>query len=153
MSRSRSQRAHDVNTTSPQRRCNVMVLYRRWGDVVYTSCTTSPQRRSNVMTLHRRWGDVVFTSCTTSPQRRCNVMTLHRRWGDVVFMSCARWDAIIDHRLPMSRMSKQTITDGTKTTDQRKQINKPPLFQQGFPNSHKPHKEQPTKKSSTESGW
>ena len=32
-----SQRAHDVNTTSPQRRCNVMTLHRRWGDVVLTS--------------------------------------------------------------------------------------------------------------------
>ena len=30
--------AHDVNTTSPQRRCNVMTLHRHWGDVVFTSC-------------------------------------------------------------------------------------------------------------------
>ena len=30
--------AHDVNTTSPQRRCNVMTLHRRWGDVIFTSC-------------------------------------------------------------------------------------------------------------------
>ena len=29
-----SQRAHDVNTTSLQRRCNVMTLHRRWADVV-----------------------------------------------------------------------------------------------------------------------
>ena len=33
-----SQRAHDVNITSPQRRCNVMTLHRRWGDVIFTSC-------------------------------------------------------------------------------------------------------------------
>ena len=33
-----SQRAHDLNTTSPQRRCNVMTLHRRWGDVAFTSC-------------------------------------------------------------------------------------------------------------------
>ena len=33
-----SQRAHDFNTTSAQRRCNVMTLHRRWGDVVLTSC-------------------------------------------------------------------------------------------------------------------
>ena len=33
-----SQRAHDVNITSPQRRCNVMSLHRRWGDVIFTSC-------------------------------------------------------------------------------------------------------------------
>ena len=33
-----SQQAHDVNTTSPQRRCNVMTLHRRWGDVIFTSC-------------------------------------------------------------------------------------------------------------------
>ena len=33
-----TQRAHDVNTTSPQRRCNVLTLHRRWGDVVFTSC-------------------------------------------------------------------------------------------------------------------
>ena len=32
-----SQRAHDINTTSPQRRC-VMTLHRRWDDVVFTSC-------------------------------------------------------------------------------------------------------------------
>ena len=30
--------AHDVNITSPQRRCNVMTLHRRWGDVIFTSC-------------------------------------------------------------------------------------------------------------------
>ena len=29
---------YDVNTTSPQRRCNVMTLHRCWGDVVFTSC-------------------------------------------------------------------------------------------------------------------
>ena len=29
-----SQRAYDVYTTSSQRRCNVMTLHRRWGDVV-----------------------------------------------------------------------------------------------------------------------
>ena len=33
-----SQRAHDVNIMSPQRRCNVMTLHRRWGDVIFTSC-------------------------------------------------------------------------------------------------------------------
>ena len=33
-----SQRANDVYTTSAQRRCNVMTLHRRWGDVVLTSC-------------------------------------------------------------------------------------------------------------------
>ena len=33
-----SQRTHDVNITSPQRRCNVMTLHRRWGDVIFTSC-------------------------------------------------------------------------------------------------------------------
>ena len=32
------QRAHDVYTTSAQRRCNVMTLHRRWGDVVLTPC-------------------------------------------------------------------------------------------------------------------
>ena len=31
-------RTHDVYTTSIQRRCNVMTLHRRWGDVVLTSC-------------------------------------------------------------------------------------------------------------------
>ena len=34
----RAQQAHDVYTTSAQRRCNVMTLHRRWGDVVLTSC-------------------------------------------------------------------------------------------------------------------
>ena len=33
-----TQRAHDVYTTSAQRRCNVMTLHRHWGDVVLTSC-------------------------------------------------------------------------------------------------------------------
>ena len=42
----RSQRAHDVHTTSAQRRCNVMTLHRRWGDVVITSCA--------------RWGSLYF---------------------------------------------------------------------------------------------
>ena len=32
------QQAHDVNRTSPQRRCNVMTLHRRWANVVWTSC-------------------------------------------------------------------------------------------------------------------
>ena len=103
-----TQRAHDLNITSPKRRCNVMTLHRHWGDVIFTSwrCIdvevtlylhdvniTSPQRRCNVMTLHRRWGDFIFTTLylhevnITSPQRRCNVMTLHRRWGDVIFTS------------------------------------------------------------------
>ena len=63
-----TRQAPDVNITSPQRRCNVMTLHRRWGDVIFT--------------LHRRWGDVIFTSG----------MTLHRRWGDVIFTSGARWE-------------------------------------------------------------
>ena len=29
-----SQQAHNFNTTSPQRRCNVLTLHRRCGDVV-----------------------------------------------------------------------------------------------------------------------
>ena len=33
-----TRQAHDVNTTLPQRPCNVMTLHRRWGDVVFTSC-------------------------------------------------------------------------------------------------------------------
>ena len=32
-----TQRAHDVNITSPQRRCNVMTLHRRWDNVIFTS--------------------------------------------------------------------------------------------------------------------
>ena len=39
LSSSTSQRAHDVYTTSAQRRCNVMTLHRRSGDVVLTSCS------------------------------------------------------------------------------------------------------------------
>ena len=38
ISKEHAQRAHDVYTTSPQRRCNVMTLHRRCGDVVLTSC-------------------------------------------------------------------------------------------------------------------
>ena len=57
---------HDVNITSPQRRCKVMTLHRRWGDVIFTSCAhdvniTSPQRRAHDVNI-------------TSPQRRCNVI-------------------------------------------------------------------------------
>ena len=33
-----TRQAHDVNITSPQRRCNVMTLHRHWGDVIFTSC-------------------------------------------------------------------------------------------------------------------
>ena len=33
-----TQQAHDVYTTAAQRRCNVMTLHRRWGDVALTSC-------------------------------------------------------------------------------------------------------------------
>ena len=33
-----SRQVHDINITSPQRRCNVMTLHRRWGDVIFTSC-------------------------------------------------------------------------------------------------------------------
>ena len=44
------QRAHDVHTTSAQRRCNVMTLHRRWSDVVLTSCAcwAASQKRSTV---------------------------------------------------------------------------------------------------------
>ena len=46
-----SRQAHDVNITSPQRRCNVMTLHRRWGDVIFTS--------------YARWdlSDYYFFSC------------------------------------------------------------------------------------------
>ena len=33
-----SQRAHDGYATSAQRRCNIITLHRRWGDVLITSC-------------------------------------------------------------------------------------------------------------------
>ena len=33
-----SQRTHDIYTTSHQRRCNIMMLHRRWCDVVLTLC-------------------------------------------------------------------------------------------------------------------
>ena len=89
-----SQRAHDINTTSSQHRCNIMTLRRC---CTYVVNTTSPQHRCNVMTLHRRWGDV-FTSCACMTLHRhwgdvvftsCACMTLHRQWGNVVFTSCA----------------------------------------------------------------
>ena len=92
-------RGYDVASTLRRGYDVASTLRRRY---IYVVNITSPQRRCNVMTLHRRWGDVIFTSCacrglfnikppqqthdvnTTSPQRRCNVMTLHRRWADVV---------------------------------------------------------------------
>ena len=66
-----TQRAHDVNITSPQHRCNVMTLHWRWGDVIFTDtwrkynvASMSMQRHDvDAMTLHRRWGDIIFTSC------------------------------------------------------------------------------------------
>ena len=50
-----TQRAHDVNITSPQRRCNVMTLHRRWGDVVFTSCAcrVEPPRRGGSNEYHK----------------------------------------------------------------------------------------------------
>ena len=44
-----SQRAHDAYTTSPQRRCNVMTLHRRCGDVVLTSCACWGSSSLNVI--------------------------------------------------------------------------------------------------------
>ena len=77
-----TQQAHDVNITSPQRRCsrcNVMALHRRDVNI------TSPQRRYNVITLYRRWGDVIFTSCMGSMQwQSLFSMALLRRSCDVV---------------------------------------------------------------------
>ena len=68
-----SQQAHDVNITSPQRRCNVI---QRAHDVNITS----PQRRCNVI---QRAHDVNITSL----QRRCNVI---QRAHDVNITSLQR---------------------------------------------------------------
>ena len=63
-----TQRAHDVNTTSPQRRCDVVFTSWRCIDVEATLylrhdiASTLRRRCIYVMTLHRRWGDVVFMS-------------------------------------------------------------------------------------------
>ena len=53
----RSQRAHDVNITSPERRCNVMTLHRRWGDVIFTSCACRGVTKAclKYMTLTLSW--------------------------------------------------------------------------------------------------
>ena len=116
-----ARQAHDVNITSPQRRCNVMTLHRRWGDVIFTwrkynVASTSMQRHDVASTLRRRY---IYVMCIdveatlylryvhdvniTSPQRRCNVMTLHRRWGDVIFTSCARWVMHFKYCLAVTR--------------------------------------------------
>ena len=36
LQKEKTRQAHDVNITSPQRRCNVMTLHRRWGDDIFT---------------------------------------------------------------------------------------------------------------------
>ena len=46
--RIKTQRAHDVNITSPQRRCNVMTLHRRWGDVIFSSCACRESVRLDI---------------------------------------------------------------------------------------------------------
>ena len=62
-----TQQAHDVNITSPQRRCNVMTLHRRWGDVIFTSCA--------------RWEQTTLSSCgggvVTNVVRTCDQTPLH----------------------------------------------------------------------------
>ena len=50
-----SQQTHNVQTTSLQRRCNVVLTH--------NVQTTSLQRRCNVVTLQRRCNDVVVTLC------------------------------------------------------------------------------------------
>ena len=54
-----SQRSHDVYTTSAQRRCNVMTLHRRWGDVVLRSCARWVTFDSD----HTMWMCRLFWSC------------------------------------------------------------------------------------------
>ena len=70
-----SQRAHDVYTTSSQRRCNVMTLHRRWDDVV---SSTSWRCIDVKATLYRRYN--VFS---TSMQCHDVALTLRRRCIDV----------------------------------------------------------------------
>ena len=76
---STSMQRHDVNITSSQRRCNVMTLHRRWGDVIFTSCA--------------RWGlsspSEIAYQCITLWQVSINLywLTVNKRYNnkDIVF--------------------------------------------------------------------
>ena len=77
---STSMQRHDVASTLRWRYIHVM---RRWGDVIFMAHDvniTSPQRRCNLMTLHRRWVDVIFTSWHASTLRRRYIYVMCVPW-------------------------------------------------------------------------
>ena len=72
-----SQRAHDVYTTSAQRRCNVMTLHRSWGDVVLTSCVRWEGIRRQLIFYSASW----FCRQTTRAQTDQGIYLLHKIKG------------------------------------------------------------------------
>ena len=52
--------------TSPQRRCNVMTLHRRWGDVIFTSCVRWDRSEPPVNIYYDMFSRFLYTTCTTS---------------------------------------------------------------------------------------
>ena len=114
-----SRQAYDVNITSPQRRCNVMTLHRRWGDIIFTSHDvniTSPQRRCNVMTLHRRWGNVIFSidveaTLYLRPWRKYNVASTSMQLHDVASTLRRRYIYVHDVNItsPQRRCNVMTL--------------------------------------------
>ena len=67
-----SRQAHDVNITSPQRRCNVMTLHRRWGDVIFTSCA-----RWVCIVLYQHWHQVHDMAKMQLTHNLINAFNLH----------------------------------------------------------------------------
>ena len=76
-----SQRAHDVNTTSPQRRCNVMTLHQRWADVVWTSCARWDEPRR-----HKTYLLTCAPTCIPAVSTESSLS----KWSNVAFVSNMR---------------------------------------------------------------
>ena len=89
-----TQRAHDVNITSPQRRCNVTWRCIDVEATLYLHDVASTLRRRYIYVI-RLNVDATSHDVASTLRRRYIYMTLHRRWGDVIFTSCARWDNYI----------------------------------------------------------
>ena len=88
-----TQRTHDVNITSPQRRRNVMTLHWRWSDVIFTSCAC--RGHANTMSLlfysekvgvKNRLTSAAILLCTL----RSNLSLCPTAWPAIVVQSTPR---------------------------------------------------------------
>ena len=95
--RQAAQRAHDVNITSPQRRCNVMTLHRRWGDVVFTSCAC------RVRTL---WGMACIFPNSIFPVSRTPLQLTRFLTCTMYFIPCSLPTDAICHSLQIMQSSR-----------------------------------------------